>query len=99
LLQNYGGLVLQSLNRGTPGFEFADSVARLFGNAAHAQVANHGAEVLAQSMAMIPELAVFGPIRLRRFSDEFVNYEQFLEQDDEVDGDEDALRSEAKARA
>ena len=48
---------------------------------------------------MIPELAVFGPIRLRRFSDEFANYEQFLEQEDELDGDEDALRSEAKARA
>jgi hypothetical protein len=100
LLQSYGGLVLQALNSGMPGFEFADNIARLFGTATHAQIANHGAEVLTQSMSMIPELAVFGPNRLRRFSDEFVNFEQYLEQqDDEMDGDGDGVRSEAKARA
>jgi len=50
-------------------------------------------------MGMIPELAVFGPNRLRGFSDEFVNYEQYLEQDDESDSEEDGVTSEAKARA
>ena len=45
---------------------------------------------------MIPELAVFGPIRLRRLADEFVNFEQYLEQDDEAEEDAHVINSKAE---
>jgi hypothetical protein len=97
LLQNYGGLILNALNSGVPGYDFADNVARLFGNATHAMIANHGEQVLAENMLAIPELAMFGEFRLRRFAHEFVNYEEFLDQDQEGDeGDDHSSTNEPK---
>ena len=98
LLQAYGGLVLNALNTQVPGFEFADNLVRLFGGATHASIANYGEQVLANSMLQIPELRLFGEGRVRKFAHEFVNFEQYLEeQDDEMDGDEH--HAEAKATA
>jgi len=88
LLQNYGGLIQNALNGGVPGYDFADNVASLFGNATHAMIANHGEQVLAENMLAIPELAMFGEFRLRRFAHEFVNYEEFLDQEEGVEDDD-----------
>jgi len=97
LLQNYGGLILNALNSGVPGYEFADNVARLFGNATHAMIANHGEQVLAENMLAIPELAMFGELRLRRFSNEFVNYEEFLDQEGVEDDDHSSTETNTRA--
>jgi hypothetical protein len=85
LLQSYGGLILGALNNGTPGYEFADNVARLFGTATVAMISTHGEQLLADTMLSVPELAMFGESRLRRFCHEFVHFEEFLEgnEDDE----------------
>jgi hypothetical protein len=95
LLQSYGGLILGALNNGTPGYEFADNVARLFGTATVAMISNHGEQVLADGMLAVPELAMFGEPRLRRFSHEFVHFEEFLEGDEGNDHDTTETRTNA----
>jgi hypothetical protein len=83
VLQAYGGLVIQHLNSGTPGWQFGDWVSALMGNATHAQIAAHGEEALVQAMMSFPETAMYGEPRIRRFVQEFINYEQFLPAEDE----------------
>jgi hypothetical protein len=99
LVQNYGGLIVNALNNGTPGYDFADYVARLFGTATHAMIAGHGEEPLCQSMFSVPELAMFGEGRIRKFVHEFVDYETYLENlegGDEVGEGEHVVSFEAK---
>ena len=89
LLANYGGLILNALNTGVDGAEFADNISRLFGGATYALVANHGEDLLTQSMLSMPELAMFGESRLRKFAYEFVHFEEILESDvEEEDAEE-----------
>jgi hypothetical protein len=84
LAQQYGGLVVQALNAGTPGYDFADYMCGLLGTATHAAIAGQGEEAIVQAMMTIPEIAMFGEQRLRQFTKEFVHYEQFMrEQADE----------------
>jgi hypothetical protein len=82
LLASYGSLVLNALNAGESGADFADSVARLFGTATPALIGNHGEDVLTQSMMAIPELKLFGETRLRRFAYEFCHFEEILESEE-----------------
>jgi hypothetical protein len=99
LVQNYGGLIVNALNNGTPGYDFADYVARLFGTATHAMIAGHGEEPLCQSMLSVPELAMFGEGRVRKFVHEFVDYETYLENlegGDEAGEGEHVISSETK---
>jgi hypothetical protein len=99
LVQNYGGLIVNALNNGTPGYDFADYVARLFGTATHAMIAGHGEEPLCQSMLSAPELAMFGEGRVRKFVHEFIDYETYLENlegGDEAGEDEHVISSETK---
>ena len=77
IFQQYGGLVLSALNNGTPGWQFADNVAGLLGNATHAMIANHGEDALVATMFSIPEFQVFGEQRLRTFVYEFIHFEEF----------------------
>ena len=100
LLVNYGGLILNALNTGIDGAEFADNVSRLFGGATYALVANHGEDVLTQSMLSIPELSIFGESRLRRFVYEFCHFEELLESDREDEDTEGELnRGEKRSKA
>jgi len=78
LLQNYGALLLNALNSGMPGCDFAEHLSQLFGNAAHGVIAALGEDSLAQTLLSIPEFAVFGEVRLRRFAHEFINFEEIL---------------------
>lgn len=95
VIQAYGGLVVQHLNSGTPGWQFGDWVAALMGNATHAQIAAHGPDALVAAMLSFPETAMYGEPRIRRFVDEFINYEQYLPAED---GDETAEEAGAAAR-
>ena len=58
-------------------------VAARFGTAAQAMVASHGEESLNQTMLSVPELAIFGETRLRKFAHEFVHYEELLDEIEE----------------
>jgi hypothetical protein len=90
MFQMYGGLVVQALNNGVAGFDFADHLTGLTGNASHALISVHGEEALVRTMLQIPEIALFGEPRLRQFTKEFLNYEQYLtseEEDEELSGE------------
>jgi hypothetical protein len=89
LLSQYGGLVINALNSGTRGFDFADYVAGLLGVATHATIAGQGEDTLVTTMLSIPELAIFGEPRLRTFAHEFCHYQEFLEADEEEPAEED----------
>jgi hypothetical protein len=83
--QMYGGLVVQALNSGMPGYDFADHITELTGNATHAMISAYGADALVHTMLSIPEIALFGEPRLRTFTGEFINYEAYLQQVSEED--------------
>jgi hypothetical protein len=85
LFQQYGGLVLQALNSGMPGFDFADHITGLTGNGTHAMISAHGEDALVHTMLSIPEIALFGEPRLRSFTKEFINFEEYLEQASQED--------------
>jgi hypothetical protein len=79
-----------------PGFEFADAVARLVGTGTVAMIANHGEELLGQTMLSVPELAMYGEARLRKFATEFVHFEDYLVDGDDRGDDEPAINIEAQ---
>jgi hypothetical protein len=81
--QMYGGLVVQALNSGVPGYDFADHITALTGNVTHAMIAAHGEDALVRTMMSIPEIALFGEPRLRTFTKEFLNYEAYLSEEEE----------------
>lgn len=84
IFQQYGNLVMNAVNNGTPGWQFADNVVGLLGTATHAMIANHGEDALVSTMLSIPEFQVFGEQRLRTFVYEFIHFEEFG--DDEPEG-------------
>jgi hypothetical protein len=96
LFASYGMLVVNALNNGTTGADFGEWVASGFGTATHAMIASQGEDALTQTMLGIPELAIFGEARLRKFSFEFVHFEEILESDDESP-DEPPAPAQAKA--
>jgi hypothetical protein len=89
LLAAYGGLVVNALNTGTTGADFGEWLASGFGNAMHAMIAGQGEDALTQAMLGIPELALFGEARLRKFAFEFCHFEEIFEKE------EDARENEA----
>jgi hypothetical protein len=90
LLSAYGGLVINALNNGTRGCDFAEWLSRGFGTATHATIVGVGEDALTQSMLSVPELAIFGEARLRKFSYEFIHYEEILDAEEETDDEETA---------
>ena len=83
VFQQYGALVVNALNNGTPGYDFADYVCGLLGKATHAMIASHGEDALVATMKSIPEIALFGETRLRAFTAEFVDFERYLNEMEE----------------
>jgi hypothetical protein len=66
----------------------ADHLSALFGNATHAMIAARGEDNLTQTLLSMPEFAIFGEIRLRKFCYEFCNFEQVLDQEQAAAADE-----------
>jgi hypothetical protein len=87
LIQNYGGLLVTHLNMGTPGWQFADMITGLMGNSMHAQVIAQGESALLQALLSVPETAMFGELRLRKFVNEFVHFQEYLDQDEEEEAE------------
>lgn len=79
VIQQYGSLVVNALNNGTPGYDFADYLCGLLGTGAHAMLSAQGEQTLVSTAMMVPELAMFGELRLKTFCHEFINYEKFLQ--------------------
>jgi hypothetical protein len=94
IFQQYGQLVLNSLNNAVPGYEFAENVIALFGAGTHAAFANYGESQLVSAMMNISEFQVFGKPRLSQFAHEFCHFQEFG--GDEEDGD--AVKSTSAAR-
>jgi hypothetical protein len=87
LLSMYGGLAINALNNGTRGCDFAEWLITGFGTGTHAVIAAPGEEGLTQAMLSLPELAIFGEARLKKFSYEFVHFEEILgAEEDEEEG-------------
>ena len=82
-IRAYGGIVIQALNAGQRGCDFADSRVGLLGAATHAQIANYGPDTLLQSMMTVPEIALFGEPKLRTFAFEFCHYDEILQNESE----------------
>ena len=80
VFRQYGALVVQALNNGTPGYDFADHMTGLLGTSTHAMIAAHGEDALVAVMKSIPEIALFGEPRLRAFTTEFINFERYLDE-------------------
>lgn len=78
LLQQFAPLLVNALNNGTPGYDFADYLTGLMGTATHAMIAAQGEDPLVSTALTIPALAVFGETRLRTFAHEFIHYEELL---------------------
>jgi hypothetical protein len=97
--QMYGGLVVQALNGGVPGYDFADHIVALTGNATHAVISAHGEDALVDTMKQIPEIGLFGEPRLRTFVREFLNYEQYLEQAEEEEDEPEQHESPPRKAA
>ena len=76
------------MNNGTRGCDFAEWLSRGFGTATHATIAGSGEDGLTQMMLSLPELAIFGEARLRKFSYEFIHYEAILDAEEETDDEE-----------
>lgn len=87
LFQQYGNLVVNALNNGTPGYDFADSISLLLGGATHATIAAQGEDALTTTMLTIPPIAIFGEARIRTFVHEFVHYAEYLESSPEQSGE------------
>lgn len=83
ILQSYAPLILNALNGGMQGAEFADHFSQLFGVGTHAVVSSQGEDALLQTMLAVPEIAMFGEARLRGFVYEFVHFEELLEPEEE----------------
>lgn len=94
LFTQYGGIVINALNNGTRGFDFADYIAGLLGVATHAMIAGQGEDAIVTAMLSIPEMAMFGEARLRTFAHEFCHYQEFLE--DQSEEPDDSLEEEEK---
>jgi hypothetical protein len=82
LIQGYSMIVINALNNGTPGYDFADYVVGLFGVSTHAMIASQGESALLGAMLSNPQVAVFGEERIRTFVHEFVHYQEFLASDE-----------------
>lgn len=89
LFAQYGNLIVGHLNNGTAGYDFADMITGLLGIATHAMIAAQGEELLVTTMMGIPEMAIFGETRLRQFTHEFIHYQEFLERQEEGEGEEE----------
>jgi hypothetical protein len=98
LLSQYGGLVVNALNTNMGGHHFARSVAELTGVGTIAMITRHGEDVLTASMMGVPELAMFGEARLRKFSYEFTHYEEELaDEEQEAEPEQESDRERVTA--
>src|SRR5215475_42262 len=79
--QQYAGLLVNALNNGTTGFDFADSVCVIAGNGVHAMLSAQGEMNLVQAAMQVPEVAMFGMPRVQTFVHQFVHYQEFLDQE------------------
>jgi hypothetical protein len=83
LIQAYGGLILNHLNAGTPGYVFADWITGLLGTATHVQITAQGEPALLAALLAEPQISFYGEERLKTFVHEFIHYQEYQEEEEE----------------
>lgn len=79
VLRQYSAIVVNAMNNGTDGADFADWLTGLLGAQTHALLSQPGEEILTGTMMQIPEIAIFGAVKLRAFAHNFCHYEEVLD--------------------
>lgn len=93
-VQQYGGMILQALNAGKEGWEYAEQVADMFGDIVVQTVAKHGTDNLIRGMKLVPEFWTviensYGEPHMKKWCDEFINYKKIVaEMESDGDGEE-----------
>lgn len=101
VIAQYGEMILNALNAGKEGWEFADNVAGVFGDIVVQTVAKHGTENLIKGMKLVPQFwgiieNSYGEPHMRKWCDEFINYKKIVaEMDSDGDGDGDNIVDES----
>jgi len=92
-INQYGDMILQALNAGKEGWEFADNIAGVFGDIVVQTVAKHGTDNLIRGMKLVPQFwgiieNSYGEAHMRKWCDEFINYKKIVaEMENDGDGD------------
>lgn len=89
-IQQYGALIINSLNKGEEGWEFAEQVAKLFGDMIIKSVANLGVDNIIRGMKLVPEFwnavgPTYGEAHMRKWCEEFINYKRIIAEMDRMD--------------
>lgn len=94
LVQQYGGMLIQQIQSGKKGWEFAEDLVRFSGPAPHAMIAKFQVTDIISTMKQIPELwgqlePIWGEEYLTKWVGEFINYEEIIAQmEDGTDGED-----------
>ena len=88
-IKQYGGMILGALNAGKPGWQFAEDIANLFGHATVATVSKYGVDKLISGAKGVPEFwtpvnSTFGEAYMRQWLDDFINYQEFDDEEEEA---------------
>lgn len=86
-INSYGGLIIQKLNDDVKGYEFATMIIDMFSKGMWAGIANYGQETIFKAMQAVPQfwsqVAPFGEQAVKQWIEEFINYEHYLETEEE----------------
>lgn len=83
IVANYGPLIMNKL--GSPGWEFGESVADLFGDATAAQIVKHGPEALLAAAKSVTPFwekiqETYGEAHFKKWLDSLCNFREIVEQ-------------------
>ncbi len=88
-LYQYGGMVLNQINAGKKGWEFAEDLINFTNSpAVHTMIARHGEDKIVEVLKSVPEFwnqveSVYGEEFLKKWVSDFCHYEEFLEGENE----------------
>lgn len=91
-ITNYGGLIIENIKIGKKGFEFAQDLINLMGPVPHAMIKKFGEDRVLEATKSVPEFwdqlePVFGEPYLKQWLHEFLAYEEFIEGDEDKEGE------------
>lgn len=83
VLRTSGGLIQKQILDKVTGYDFAETLVKMFGPIHHGRVAKHGVEIIIEGMKTIPEfyspiVDAYGEEYLFNWVGEFINYEEII---------------------
>lgn len=93
LIHQYGNLIITNGLQAKKGYEFAEDLIAMMGNAPYLMVAKYGEDTLIQAMKAVPEFwntvdVAFGEHYVKQWVSDFIHYEERiaeLEEQEEID--------------